>query len=205
MQLHNRLTTFTALLRAFQKALGEERRDAFSGIERAGETLTPVVDLWSRPEWAFLRGEFIWAARTNQAAGGAGTNSKCGLINNSADQIVVVVQHAIEFFGANAARLQRDGTALTAGTQAVRLDYRVAAAPTPVGAPTTQTAADAVASGNTAFEIQSTGAETHYVVIPVLLMPGDAFHWRSTNANVQLGVSFVGYTRRALPGELETL
>lgn len=55
-QQHNGLGRYTALLSAFTGALGERDSD-FSGIERAGETLTPVIDLWSRPEWAWLRDE----------------------------------------------------------------------------------------------------------------------------------------------------
>lgn len=55
--VHNQLSRgpWTAAIKA---ALGVSRSDG--GIERFGETLQPVFDLWSRPEWRLLRGEYIW-------------------------------------------------------------------------------------------------------------------------------------------------
>lgn len=65
--LHNALHHATQLQDAYRNAVGEADA-SFTGIERAGETLTPVIDLWSQPEWRLPRGEIPYAARINVAA-----------------------------------------------------------------------------------------------------------------------------------------
>lgn len=64
-QLHNELTRglFSSALTA---ALGVAK--GRGGLERFGETLQPIVNLWERPEWAFLRQEQLWAVRQSQGA-----------------------------------------------------------------------------------------------------------------------------------------
>lgn len=41
---------------ALKAAVGDSRGGA---LERWGETLTPVMDMWSRPEWEYLRGDHL--------------------------------------------------------------------------------------------------------------------------------------------------
>lgn len=57
-QLHNELRDATSLLRGFRRLFGGT--DPGLGVERLSETLVPIVDIWDRPEFAFLRDEFIW-------------------------------------------------------------------------------------------------------------------------------------------------
>lgn len=65
--VHNALHHFTKEQAAFRKIV-REGDEGFTGIERAGETVTPVVNLWDRPEWAALRGETPWSLFHAQAA-----------------------------------------------------------------------------------------------------------------------------------------
>lgn len=51
-QIHNAIKYGTDFLRAFARAVGLDEQEG--GVERLGETLTPIMDLWSQPEWRFL-------------------------------------------------------------------------------------------------------------------------------------------------------
>jgi hypothetical protein len=88
--VHNALHHFTAYQSAFRKAVGEA--DAgFSGIERAGETLTPILDLWRWPEWAVLRGEILFSAQSDVAAV-ALERSFVGVRNPAGSGLIVIVE-----------------------------------------------------------------------------------------------------------------
>lgn len=64
--IHNAITKFAQLADSYRRALGESQ--GFSGLERASETLQPTLDLWSRPEWAWLRGEILAFGQQSVAA-----------------------------------------------------------------------------------------------------------------------------------------
>lgn len=74
---------------AVKRALGVPK-DA-GGIERYGETLTPTIDLWERPEWAFLRSEALCGLTGTVAAGGATTLAAASLINPSGSNLIVTI------------------------------------------------------------------------------------------------------------------
>lgn len=63
MTTHNAIKYAGLLQRAAGIAAGMAGEEA--GLERLGETLSPNIDLWSQPEWAFLRGERLGAVRRN--------------------------------------------------------------------------------------------------------------------------------------------
>lgn len=63
-QLHNELRR-GPWSKAATAALGDTR---VGGIERLSEDLQAGIDLWSQPEWAFLRDEWLCAGRNTQAA-----------------------------------------------------------------------------------------------------------------------------------------
>lgn len=87
--IHNALHRFTQARAAYQVVLGELTPE-FTGIERAGETITPVLDLWSRPEWAILRGEIPYAMwRTAPAV--AAEFSAVALVNPATTRILAIV------------------------------------------------------------------------------------------------------------------
>lgn len=87
--IHNQLTNYAQLLAGFRRMLGEMGGE-FSGIERAGETLTPVMDLWALPEWALLRGETIFS-RVALSPAVAARLSSVELVNPAASGILAVV------------------------------------------------------------------------------------------------------------------
>lgn len=64
-RIHNQLTR-GPWSSAIQAALGDSKAEG--GIERYGETLTPIVDLWSQPEFAFLRVEHLGACHFTSVA-----------------------------------------------------------------------------------------------------------------------------------------
>lgn len=69
--------------------LGEMGAD-FSGIERAGETLTPTMDLWALPEWALLRGETIFS-RIWSVGAQAALFSSAEFVNPAGSGVLAVV------------------------------------------------------------------------------------------------------------------
>jgi hypothetical protein len=78
--VHNALHRTTELLQGFKRAMGIDR-DA-DGVERLGETLTPVFDIWSQPEWARLRGEHLGVIELSAVAAAA-LRSIIGIRNTS--------------------------------------------------------------------------------------------------------------------------
>lgn len=54
--IHNALHHFNPEQQALRGAVGEAQAD-FPGVERAGETLTPILDIFSRYEFDVLRGK----------------------------------------------------------------------------------------------------------------------------------------------------
>lgn len=91
--VHNSLDRATDLTRGIRRAVGMVGPDG--GVERLGETLTPIMDVWSRPEWNALRGDWLQWCFAAVGAGGAGTRSIARLRPVSTSKMLVVV-HLIE-------------------------------------------------------------------------------------------------------------
>jgi hypothetical protein len=87
--VHNALHHLTQVQAGYRAALGEDGAD-FTGIERAGETMTPVLDLWSRPEFELLRGEVLYRRAENSPAVAARL-SVFELVNPAGSGILAVV------------------------------------------------------------------------------------------------------------------
>lgn len=88
--IHNQLTSYAQLLAGYRRMLGEMGAD-FSGIERAGETLTPIMDPWALPEWALLRGEVLYARRTGGGAAGAGNFTSLEFVNPAGSGVLATI------------------------------------------------------------------------------------------------------------------
>lgn len=80
------------LSNALTAAVGDSR--GRGGIERYGETLVPIIDLWRQPEWAFLRRERLSGGRMALAAGAATELGQVALINPAGSGMIVVVEQA---------------------------------------------------------------------------------------------------------------
>lgn len=73
---------------ALSRALGDMRG---GGLERYGETVDPVIDLWDQPEWAFLRAERLVAiSRAGPAV--LAEFGTVALLNPTGSQAVCVVE-----------------------------------------------------------------------------------------------------------------
>lgn len=89
-QVHNELRRgpFSAALKA---AVGDSRGG--SGIERYGETLTPIIDLWRDPQHRFLRQEVEAFVAQDIPAGGAGTFATIALVNPAGSSSLISPLH----------------------------------------------------------------------------------------------------------------
>jgi len=94
--IHNELRR-GGLSQALRNAL--QVTDAESGLERFSETLSPSIDLWSRPEWRLLRGERSYSGGVHVNANG-GNLARVALYN-PADSAVLVLIDEIQVWSTN--------------------------------------------------------------------------------------------------------
>jgi len=205
-QVHNEFRAGN-IGRGIVEALGAASYDV--GIERIGETLTPVIDIWSQPEWAIGRQEFLGWATVDLAAGGAGKRSVVGARNISTidDPWVVVIEP-----GTNADCSSNVGifaaisfTDVADSAQFVVRDGRSRIAP-----PMVRLRADntlAVPAGITAGEaaqsaLLPTGSFDHFKLEqPVILRFGQGFYLFPKADNGNITATFYARSRRLFPGE----
>jgi len=112
---HNALKYGPVISKAGSIAAGGGYGDV--GISRLGETLQPVIDLWSRPEWALLRSEILFARFADSAAVAARFSS-IEFVNPAGSQIVAVVSFVLP---TTASEMNLDaGTAIAANPLVTR-------------------------------------------------------------------------------------
>jgi hypothetical protein len=173
-----------------------------AGVERLGETWTPVLDPTRYPELHFLAGEYLVGFSASQLAGGAGTFAGVYLTNNTSNMLVV-----IEYFAAsdtaNAGVLQTSA-ALTAGlVQApCNRDTRYWLGTGGLRCPTLWGRVAAVGGSlNQGPTLQFGALDTQY--IPHVVHPGYSFLVQHTAENQPLTVSIGARIRTLVPGELK--
>lgn len=205
MTIHNELGQMPELLRAYVVSAGLKENE--EGVARLGETLTPVMDIWSRPEWALLRGETPWAARTFVAAGGAGNNAGAAICNPANSGIVIVVEAAVANAGAAAQQLSINlytdaavlavlGTNFAASTRDRRRQsfaQTICRSGTPAG----------VLAGGTSLEVRTHAAseQVQLISLPVMLYANMALAVFNNTANAALDASWRGYERKCVLNE----
>lgn len=86
--IHNAIERAGALQAAYLNALGMDEGD----VERLGETLTPIIDLFREPEWAHLRTERHFANFVNTATAPAGQFAAVELVNPEGSGVLAVVR-----------------------------------------------------------------------------------------------------------------
>jgi hypothetical protein len=123
--LHNQLRR-TPFSRALKQALGDTREQG--GLERYGETLTALIDLWSQPDWAILREEQLWA-RVFFSPAVVGELSACAItLPVGSSQIVTVdgavARAGVATVGLGLAPRGNIAVTLTQGTNAIFRDSR---------------------------------------------------------------------------------
>lgn len=207
--LHNALRR-GGLSRALKQALGDSRSEG--GLERYGETIQPIVDLWTLPEWSFLRQERLWARRTSIAAVAAETSVLA--VTNPANSTNLVIVEAVTVKAVTTAMpvflelLDRASIAatLTLFNPAVVRDTRFSPASAGTGVPveTWQGTDTNVTSLNDILEevFASTTEHLRYVSTPYVLRPGMGLLVQGNTINTGLVANWAGRVRTALPGEL---
>lgn len=211
MDLHNALRRYGSLINGVRRMVGG---GADVQLERLGETLTPIMNPWGLPEWAWLRGETLWVVHRNVGAV-VGEVSGAAVVNPTGSNMIVVVDGAT-FRGATAQSctlsLQLRATiaaTYTQGANAIARDSRTALR-SPANfslnvPPEVWTGSDAAVFTN-ALEIMNAGGTVGTGDLrspPYVLRPGVGLAICGNAANIAVDVCMFGRARSALPGELE--
>lgn len=199
--IHNELRR-SQLSGALTRAVGASKGAV--GIERFGETLTPVIDLWERPEWSYLRYEILLGCANNQAAVAA-QQSYVALVNPITSGILVTLdQYAgdvnnVVGLVANSAAIITGGAA---GTPGFARDSRW---PARMGNNFNSGVATVVKGTAAALGVNTffTFGANVLGLLPVVVSPGFAFVIASTAQNVVLNAQLAYRERKVLPGELD--
>lgn len=196
---------------ALTRAVGDMRGAA--GLERFGETLQPVIDLWRQPEWGFLRLE-------KPCAGFRGANAVAGefavvaLVNPAASGVIAVVEAiSMDAGGLAASTVMTVEGPLTEAQVAAALagpaagnvrDTRFSALNQFFSACVTYTGTEAGALGPSLEDARVPAGNMIYaqVGVPFVLHPGWAVAARLGTVNQAATFSFKWRERRAFPSEL---
>lgn len=211
MKIHNELSR-GLLSKALKNAVSATKSEG--GLERFGETLTPVIDLWLMPEWAFLRAEKLWAAGVTQPAVAA-EFSGAAVVNPVNSGLIVVVENVSG--QGSATNLNVSCTVTLAAIQASYAltilaqsrDTRAIPDLAVVGAPPTPVQ---IWSGTDPASFAGIRAEKFSILAgapsgkasspPFVLKPGAVLHVEATTVNLGVDFNFSGRVRQAFVGEL---
>lgn len=211
--LHNELRR-SPISGAVLKALGVEDNEAV--LERFGETLQPVFDVWGRIEWDAYRKEFVGTCGIEVAAGGATTLASVALYNNTAKSpnTLIVVDRFEVYVTATAtvigylSNIAASPTIATNITTRPFVDRRVldnqagneATAQIltgiPVGTPTQWIQADRL-------KVLANEQKAFRGMVPAVLPPGHFIGAQNTDDAAALGVVLRWRERQVRPGELD--
>lgn len=204
---HNSLIYSVELLRAYARALGLAPEE--EGVFRLGETLTPGVDLWSRPEWNFSRGELLAGDRSTAGAV-VGEGSMVAYVNPSTSRKLVVIDAlaatstaAVGTGIAAGIATEAQITATLASAQALfALDRRW---PSLLSTSLRYSGSDPTIPFNTRLEQRHTTVaneiEDFKLIVPYIIPPGHAIYVQTQLANADIVVMVRLRERVLLPGE----
>jgi hypothetical protein len=192
---------------AIKAALGVSKGEG--GIERYGETLTPVIDLWSMPEWAFLRKDQPFAFFTSASAFAA-EFSFVGLSVPTNSGLVLVIEKVLARSGSASAFLQMPlrstiAATLTQGTNTFARDNRFVAQgqAAPTGPVETWTGTDAAPLNSNMDEVITTATTyAKFETPPWVVRPGTGLVVQGATVNTSLQTVWVGRVHAGFPGEL---
>lgn len=208
-QQHNELRR-GALSAAFTRAVGDMRGSG--GIERYGETLTPVLDLWSLPEWLFLRGERGYAFPVVGPAVAAEFGA-AAVVNPAGSGFLLVVEKltvdAGAFAGSSVLNVEVNTEAIIAATLGTVsgfnvLDTRWFAATGTFGAGVARVGSDPGVIGLPleSARVPAGNMPESKVALPYTLHPGFGLVARFGTVNTAFLANFRVRERRAFPSEL---
>jgi len=184
------------------------------GLERYGETLSPIIDLWQQPDWAYLRGEILAGFDRSQAAV-AGEFGAVALVNpTGSGKIYIVDQIAAwvsvqAFFAVDLALEGVIAATLGVVSLGVSLDTRwrdrVTGAERTTGL--VYAGSDAVGIAGQVERFTTPAGGGNYgrasTSLPMVLQPGWGVAVVGGTANALIEVSMRYRERNAFPGELE--
>lgn len=201
MNVHNSIKYGGDLLRAYSRAVGMAEDE--TGVERLGETLTPVIDLWDKPEFRLLRGERpFWHQQT--AAAVAAERSILVLRNPAGSRLLAVVELARTVQDCTIRLSSNQAQVLDTDTQGFPRDGRLVAAGPDVRSRVrfgtmSETTANA---GTTVWEMTLANDGKRIIKLDFILSPGRDLRLAGIADNTALGGGFWWRERPALPGEL---
>lgn len=212
-QVHNQLTRGPWTV-ALKGALGLSKSEG--GVERFGETMQPVVDLWSLPEWSFLRDEWLWAG--NQTAAAVAAEGSIVALVNPADSgcIVVVekvsaaggaamsVQLGLELDTVLAATLAAQGTVRARDNRWVLRQNQIAPSAYAFVPPIIRQGSDPALPLNTALDVVvvATTSIASFNSPPYVLRPGTGLWVQGQTVNTSVTAQFSGRARVGFSAEL---
>lgn len=208
--IHNALKR-SPIADGVKKAIGQHKQGE-GGLERWGETLTPIVNPWGMPEWAALRGEQLAAIGSFQAAVAAEFSGIA--LMNPADSKTIVVVEAVSFNATAAAQAWLEITVDTALAGTFTVVTNPAAARDRrfkgLSGLTRATFRQGSDPGNTfgaRVEVQNYPAvgaafSPFQTALPVILRPGDDLSVIIQTVNIAAFINWAWRERQAFPGEL---
>lgn len=197
---HNALSYGIALSRAAARAAG--MNDGELGLARLGETLTPTMDLWSRPEWALLRGERLWMVNPSIGATVA-EFSQVGIRNPVGSGLITVVQGWL-LNSAVTGNFQVRAAASTLVDATSTPNARDSRVPLLTGIQTVSLATSAAAAlGSLYMTIRELSSSSTARELNFVLSPGFDVYIGPDAVNLLINATIWGYERQAFPGELQ--
>lgn len=211
---HNALTR-GPLGRALKEALGDSKSEG--ALERFGETMQPVMDLWGRPEWAILRNESLWACSIVRA-GDAANQSVVGVGLPANSKNLVVVEgvsgrNSVAAGNLVLSMIDRATFAALGGFVVInppffrdqRADAVIGAQRAPLEAYTALNGAGTI--NGTIENLLFPAGEVRdraFSTLPLIIKPGGVVFVQGTAVNQQIVVSFWGRVRSAFSTELKS-
>lgn len=193
---------------AIKRALGVTKSEG--GLERFGETLDPIINLWGMPEWAWLRDETLWAHANTQVAVAAEFGFVAVSIPVGSGWLLTIDGVSARAAGTVQLGLNARSVIAATGTQntnAVNRDARYSSSLigqkiTPVE---TWSGTDpGGVTGQVSEMVQPTATDFRtFGSPPWIVKPGSALVVQETSVgNIAVSVCLWGRVRKALPGEL---
>lgn len=182
-------------------------RDA-AGLERLGETLTPVLDLWSpaRPDWAIERREHL--VFLHALAPAVAAELSCVVFDGSTDPSTILIIDALIFSNITQVNIGFDArpAGATEATTKDFLDHRVRAGAAANRRPRSRVWIDSNAAtaltGPLFRYVGAASALGAYLPVPFVVL-GDnlSLICENTTVNTALHVTAIGRERQLLPSE----
>lgn len=202
-QIHNQLDHSAELLGGISVAAGLGRDK--DGVIRLGESLEPILDPFSLPEWAYLRAERLGAGRGFQPAVAA--EFSIIALGNAAGSGNLVVVESVNILSTVTTQLEVAADSLVAATLGAAAFY-VSGRDRRFGSTQGRTflkiGSDLASTFGVQLEQQAgaAGVFNSYISTPIVLKPGDDLLIIAQTINTAIQCNWKWRERKAFTGEL---